>query len=59
LSVKLYQKSTDFNAVFTVRFINERHMRQYELHPPHLISVATLPCERQNAENVTLQWDIT
>ena len=32
---------------------------QYELHPPHLISVATLPCESQNAKNVTLQWDIT
>jgi len=28
-------------------------MRQYELHPPHLISVATLPCESQNAKNVT------
>jgi len=26
-SLKLYQKSTDFNAVFTVRFRNERHMR--------------------------------
>ena len=34
-------------------------MQQYELHPPHLISVATLPCESQNTENVTLQWDIT
>jgi len=38
-------KSTDFNAVFTDRFTNERLMRQYQLHPPHLISVATLPCE--------------
>ena len=30
-----------------------------ELHPPHLIHVATLPSESQNAENVTLQWEIT
>ena len=29
--------------------------RQYELHPPHLINVATLPCENQNTKNVTLQ----
>ena len=57
MSVKLYQKSTDFNAVFTVRFTNEQHMRQYELHPLHLINVATLtlPRESQNTENVTLQ----
>jgi len=34
-------------------------MRQYELHPPHLINVATLPCECQNTEDVTLQRDIT
>jgi len=34
-------------------------MRYYELHLPHLINVATLPCESQNNENVTLQWDIT
>ena len=34
-------------------------MRQYELYPPHLITVATLPCEIQNAENVTLQRNIT
>jgi len=35
---------------------------QYELHPihaPHLINVATLPCESQNTENVILQLDIT
>ena len=24
----------------------------HELHPPHLINVATLPCEIQNTENV-------
>jgi len=48
----------DFNALFTVRFKNERHMRRYELHAPHLITVATLPCESQNTENVILQWDI-
>jgi len=30
-----------------------------ELHPPHLINVATLPCENQNTENVTLQPGIT
>jgi len=34
-------------------------MRQYELYPPHVINVATLPCESQNAENVTLQRNIT
>ena len=33
-------------------------MQQYELHPPHLISVAILPCESQNTENITLQGDI-
>jgi len=44
---------------FTVRFRNERHMWQYELHPPHLINVATLLYESQNTENVILQWDIT
>ena len=32
---------------------------QYKLHPLHLINVATLPCESQNTENVTLQRDIT
>ena len=31
---------------------------QYELHPPHLISVAT-PCESQNTENVISLRDIT
>jgi len=30
----------------------------YELHPPHLIHVATLPYESQNSENVILLWDI-
>jgi len=34
-------------------------MREYELHPPHLINVATLPCESENTENVIVQWDIT
>jgi len=34
-------------------------MWQCALHPPHLINVATLPCESQNTENVILQWDIT
>jgi len=46
LSVIL-SKSTDFNVVFTVRFWNERYMWRCELHPPHLIDVATLPCESQ------------
>jgi len=32
---------------------------QYELHPPHLINVATLPFESQNTKNVILQRDIT
>ena len=45
--------------IFTVRFRNEQHMRHYELHPPHLINVATLPCESQNTENVILPRDNT
>jgi len=53
-----FQKSKDFDALFIDRLINERHMWQYELHPPHLINVATLACESQNAENLILQWDI-
>ena len=28
-------------------------------YPPRLISVAALPCESQNTENIILQWDIT
>jgi len=34
-------------------------MWRYELHPPHLIAVAALPCETQNTENVILRRDIT
>ena len=34
-------------------------MWRYELHPPHLINVATLPCESRNSKNVVLQLDIT
>jgi len=34
-------------------------MWQYELHPPRLINIATLPCESRNTENVILQWKIT
>jgi len=44
----------NFNTVFTVRLTNEGHMRRYDLHPPHLISVATLPCESQNTKNVII-----
>jgi len=33
-------------------------MRRYELHPPHLISVSTLPCQSWNGKNVILQWDL-
>jgi len=55
----LREKSTDFNAVSTVRINDERHMWRHELHPPHLISVATLPCESQNSKNVILQCNIT
>jgi len=29
------------------------------LHPPHLINVATPPCESQNTKNVILQQEIT
>ena len=39
------RKSVDFNAVFTVRFNDERYMCRYKFHPPHLTTVATLPCE--------------
>ena len=42
----------DFNAVFNNRFTNK-------LHPPHLINVATVPCEIQNTENVILQWEFS
>jgi len=31
----------------------------YELHSPHLINVATLPCESRNSKNVILHWNIT
>jgi len=52
------KKSTDFNAVFTVRFVEERYMWLYELHLPHLINVATLLCESQNSWkcNVTVGY---
>jgi len=49
----------DFNTAFAVRFNDEQHMWRYELHPPHLVNVATLPFETENTENVILQWDIT
>jgi len=42
----------DFNAVFTVSFNDERYIWRYQFHPPHLINVATIPCETQNNENV-------
>jgi len=32
----------------TVRFDDEQYMWPYELHSPHLVNVATLPCETQN-----------
>jgi len=38
---------------------DERYMWRYELQPPHLINVATQPCESRNSKNVILQWDIT
>jgi len=44
-----------FNAVFIVKFLNERYIWRYELHPPHLINVATLPSESRNAINVRKQ----
>ena len=40
-----------FNAVFSVRFWNEQYMWRREIHPPHLINVAILPCESRNTEN--------
>jgi len=51
-------KFNRFNAVFSVRFNDEWHMWWYELYPPHLITVATLPCESRKMKNV-LQWGIT
>jgi len=53
------QKSASFLAVFALRFIDDRCMYRYEFHPPHLISVATLPCEIRNSDNVKLQEDLT
>jgi len=55
----LREKSTDFNAVSTIRINDEWYIWRYELHPPHLINVATLPCESRNSKNVMLQWNIT
>jgi len=55
----LREKSTHFNTVFTLRFSDEQYTWRYKIHPPRLISVATLPCESRNSENVILQWDIT
>ena len=53
-------KNNDFNAVFTVRFNNERYMCWYELHPSHIITVATVPCESQNTEKYnTAKYNIT
>ena len=49
--------SADAGLLVIVRLKNERQMWQYELHPPHLISVATLLCEK-NTKNVILQQDI-
>ena len=49
-----FVKSTDFNAVFTIVINDERYMWWYKLRPPHLINVATIPCESQNSENVIL-----
>ena len=34
-------------------------MYQYEFNPPHLISIATLPCEIRNTDHVKSQQDIT
>jgi len=45
--LQLRQKSMDF----TVIFWNERYTWSYERHPPHLINVATLPCEIWKTEN--------
>jgi len=53
------KKTTDFNAMFTARFKIEWHIWKYELQPPHLINLTTLPCENRKTENVTLQWDVT
>ena len=47
--LKLREKSIDINAVFNVRINDERYMWRYELHPPHLINVATLSCESRNS----------
>jgi len=44
---------------FTVISKNEQHTLWYELHPRHVVNVATLPCESQNTEYVMLQREIT
>jgi len=54
-----WPKLTDFNAVFTVGFNDERYMWWYEVHLPHLTNIATIPCESRKMKNVILQWDVT
>ena len=49
-------KNSERQREFT--FANERHMWRYEFYQPHLVNVATLPCEIRSTENVILQWDI-
>ena len=53
------QKSTDFNAVFVVRFMNERHKWRHKFYRPYLTGVATLPYESLNTQNLILQRNIT
>jgi len=58
--MKLREKSTDFNAVLTVRIDDERYMWWYELHPHRLINGATLPCESRTPKmhvNTTLAYN--
>ena len=62
--LQLCQKSTDFNSVFTDRFINERHHVTVWTSPSSPTSpkpnyVAALPCESKNTENVVLHRHIT
>jgi len=44
---------------FSLSDLKMNDMWRYERHWHHLSSVATLPYESQNTENVLLQWDIT
>jgi len=53
-----YSRFAGFSRLVATHFKNEWHVWWCELHQPHLINIATLPCERQNTENVMPEWEI-